>query len=345
MKAAVFTDINCIEYKDVDDPQIAENEMLVQVKAAAICGTDNRIITGQKTKGIHMPSIIGHEFSAKVIKVGNTVTEFKVDDRVIVDPVLPCGECCYCLNDMENVCLNRKAIGYEYSGCFAELVKIPADFITSGNVLKLQPETSWEAGALVEPLACCLEGQTKLDIDFGDTVVIIGAGPIGLMHAMLAKAHGATRVIVSEPTKTRREVALNYGADIIIDPVNESLQDIVMQHTEGLGADVVILAIGNPKIANQSLQICKKGARVSMFAGFAKGITPEIDVNLIHYNELHITGSASLKRRDFKKCLELVESGIIDVKLLATHEFNLKDITKALEYAASGEAIKVIIKP
>ncbi len=345
MKAAVFTKVDCVKYKDVPDPEIAENEMLIKVKAAAICGTDSRIINGSKTKGIMMPAIIGHEVSGEVIRIGKDVTAFAIGDRVIIDPVLPCGECCYCLNDMENVCLNRKAIGYEYSGCFAEYLKIPAAFVTSGNVLKLKPETSWEAGALVEPLACVQEGQTKLNIGFGDTVVVIGAGPIGLMHVMLAKAQGATKVIVSEPTKSRREAAIKFGADILVDPINESLPDIVYANTEGFGADVVILAIGNPRVVNQSLQICKKGARVSMFAGFAKGAMPEVDVNLIHYNELCVVGSASLKRSGFKKCLELVECGAIDVQPLVTHTFKLEKFNDALALAESGDAIKVVIKP
>lgn len=344
MKAGFLTKIDQLDVKEVEKPKIDSTEILLKVKAAAICGTDIRILHGKKTKGVRYPSIIGHEFSGEIVEVGEHVTEFNVGDRVCVDPVLPCGKCHYCKNGMENVCLNRVAIGYEYDGCFAEYVRIPADFVTKGNVQKLPDAVSWVSGALAEPLSCVINGQRKLSITPGDTVVVIGAGPIGLMHIMLAKASGAKNVIISEPTATRREAAKDYGADILVDPLNESLVDVVMSNTDSLGADVIILAIGNPRIVNEALSLAKKGGRVSFFAGFSKGDTPQVDVNLIHYNELVLVGSASLQRRDIETALNLIASGAVDLDKMATHTYTLDEIEHAFKTAESGEAVKVVFK-
>lgn len=345
MKAGVLQKIDNLVYSEVDTPIISEDDILVRVHAAAFCGTDARIIRGKKTKGVRLPSIIGHEFSGDIVEVGDKVSSFHKGDRVTVDPVLPCGGCAYCLNGLENVCLNRKAIGYEFDGCFAEYIRIPGDFITRGNVQLLPEVVSYEEGALAEPLACVINGQRKLDITLGETVLIIGAGPIGIMHQMIARASGGAKIIVSEPNEFRRNVAKKMGADLVIDPVNENLVDFVKAHTNTLGADVVILAIGNPRVVNDALNCARKGGRISMFAGFSKGDMPSVDVNLIHYNELVVVGASSLQRRDLKTALNLIASGAVDVKQLITKAFPLEQIAEAFELAESGGAIKVVIKP
>lgn len=326
-------------------PEIDASEILVRVGAASICGTDLRIVRGKKTKGVRYPSIIGHEFAGEVVQVGDEVTSFQNGDHVAVDPVLPCGGCYYCLNGMENVCQNRVAIGYEYDGCFAEYVRIPAAFISQGNVIRLPMSMPFTSGALAEPLSCVINGQRKLDITVGDTVVIIGSGPIGIMHMMVAKASGASTVIVSEPNRMRRQTVEDFGADVTVDPQEQSLKDVVMKQTNGLGADVVILAIGNPNIVNEAFSIARKGGRVSLFAGFSKGDMPQVDVNLIHYNELVVVGASALQRRDMKTAVNLIASGAVDVGRLVTDTFPLEQIEAAFKKAESGEAIKVVLVP
>lgn len=345
VKAGVLNRVDELVYTEIDTPNITDSELLVRVKAASICGTDLRIYRGKKTKGVRYPSVIGHEFAGEIAQVGASVSGFSVGEHVCVDPVLPCGGCFYCLNGMENVCLNRVAIGYEYDGCFAEYVRIPAKFISQGNIQKLPDSLPFVAGALAEPLSCVINGQRKLDIGIGDTVVIIGAGPIGIMHMMVAKASGASKVIVSEPNTMRRRTVADFGADIVIDPINESLQDIVLKSTNGLGADVVILAIGNPKIVNDALLIARKGGRISMFAGFSTGDKPSIDVNLIHYNELLVVGASALQRRDMKTAVNLIASGSVDVGKLVTDTYGLAEISEAFAKAESGDAIKVVLVP
>ncbi|PKL13401.1 MAG: threonine dehydrogenase [Spirochaetae bacterium HGW-Spirochaetae-4] len=345
VNAGVLKRVDELVYMEIEPPEIDESELLIRVKAASICGTDLRIFHGKKTKGVRYPSVIGHEFAGEVAQVGDKVTEFVVGERVCLDPVLPCGGCFYCLNGMENVCQNRVALGYEYDGCFAEYIKIPSKFITQGNIQKLPTHVPFTVGALAEPLSCVINGQRRLNISVGDTVVIIGAGPIGIMHMMVAKASGASKIIVSEPNWMRRETVGNFGADITIDPIKQSLKVMVLEQTDGLGADVVILAIGNPKIVNEALAIARKGGRISLFAGFSAGEMPPVDVNLIHYNELVVIGASALQRRDMKTSVRLIASGAVNLGKLVTDTFPLRKITEAFAMAESGEAIKVVLEP
>ena len=241
------------------------------------------------------------------------------------------------------MCLNRQAMGYEFDGGFAEFVRIPAIALTSGNVFKMPNGMSFEAAALSEPLACCINGQKNAQVGLGDSVLIMGAGPIGLMHAALAKAAGARQVIISEPNASRRQAALERGVNHACDPMKESLLDFVKQRTDGLGADVVILAIGVPALANEALSIVRKGGRVNLFAGFSQGDMSSIDVNLIHYNEITVTGASALTRQGYELALHMLSSGQIDATSLITHRYAVADSMAAFEAASNGSALKVAI--
>lgn len=343
MKAAVLFEANKLEITDIDKPVADEGELVIRVKSAALCGTDSRIVTGKKTKGVRFPSVIGHEFAGEVVDVGKGVTQFKVSDRIAVDPVVPCRSCVYCRSGKENVCKNRQAIGYEFNGAFAEYLKVPAIALEAGNVFKIPDSVSFDAAALAEPLACCINGQKNVGIELGDTVVVIGAGPIGLIHIILAKLSGASNVIVSELSENRREAALAIGADHAIDSSKQNLKDFVMSETDGVGADVVIMAIGIPSLVNYAFELLRKGGRANLFAGFSKDDMSSIDVNLIHYNELIITGASALSREGYRTALSLISSGQVDVEKLITHRLSLDEINDAFNYAQNGDAVKVII--
>lgn len=345
MRAAVFEGPNRMTLQEVPTPTAGPGELMVRVRAAAICGTDVRIYRGKKTKGVRTPSIIGHEFSGEVVEVGEGVQGFAPGNRVSVEPVIPCHHCAYCKTGLENVCANRTAIGYEFDGAFAEYIRIPATAVAGGHVYKFPDSLDFAQAALAEPLGCCVNGQENAQVGLGDTVVILGAGPIGLMHVQLAKAAGARRVIVSEPMEHRRAMASRLGADVVVNPTAEDLQVVVRNLTEGLGADAVILAIGVPALANQALALARKGGRVNLFAGFSVGDAPAMDVNLIHYNELLVTGTSALTRHHYEKALRLIESGVVRVAELVTHRFPLAEVEKAFEAAEGGLGIKVVIEP
>lgn len=345
MLAAVFKGPDQMNIEDVPTPETGEDELLLQVKACAICGTDLRIYSGQKTRGVRIPSILGHEIAGLVTRVGERVEDFKKGDRVAIAPVLPCGTCQNCKSGQENACLNRKGLGYEYDGGFAEYMKIPGEYLKKGNLFKIPEGLSFEEACLAEPLSCVYNGNERTSIKINDTVVIIGAGPIGLMHLMLSKAKGATDIIVSEPIEERRKLALELGADFTINPDQEDIYRAVQEYTGGKLADAVILSIGIASLVNPALNLLKKGGILNLFAGFPKGREALIEPNIIHYNEVWVTGATASSRIDYEKSLDLIARSKIDLKPLISHTYPLEEIDKAFQIVSRGEGIKVIIKP
>lgn len=345
MRAVVLNGPNDFAPADIERPVIGDNDMLLEMKRAAICGTDMRILAGTKTKGVRYPSVIGHEMCGVITEVGKNVEGFQVGDKVAIANVIPCGSCPACLAGRENACMNRKAIGYEFNGGFEEYVLIPEIAIKSGNVIKLPEDVSYTAGALIEPLACCIRGLKNAGTGFNDTVLIVGAGPIGLMHMQLSKISGAKQVIVSEPNEMRREVATELGADRVVDPTSENLEEIIMAATNGMGADVIVMAIGVPALVNSTLKLCKKGGTVNLFAGFAGTGECTVEVNTIHYNEINVNGSTAYKRADYLEAADMVMSKKINLDKIATHTYKIDEFQKAYEMCKSGQGLKVIIEP
>ena len=345
MKAAVLYGPNDLRPVEVETPRIGPFEMLIRVRACAICGTDLRIVDGTKTRGIHFPCIIGHEIAGEVAEVGPEVQGFAAGDRVAVAPVVPCLSCYYCKRARENTCLHREAIGYEYDGGFAEYLRIPAKALTAGNVYRIPDHLSFEEAALAEPLACCLNGNEISRIGLGDTVLLVGAGPIGLMHLQLARAAGASLIIVSEPLAHRREAALKMGAHYAVDPNEVDLSQFVKKHTDGLGVDQVMMAIGASKVVNGVIGMTRKGGTVNLFAGFPGTGETTIESNIIHYNEVILTGTSSSARRHYAEALSLIASGVVKVNELVTKRMSIEDIQEAVATTRRGEGFKTVIVP
>lgn len=345
MKAAILYKPDEIRVDEVEVPSINADEILVKVKACGICGTDTRIYRGTKTKGIHYPSVIGHEISGVVEACGSKVSDFKEGDPVSICPVIPCGVCYACQRGMDNICLNRTAIGYEYDGGLQEYMKIPGVAIRQGNIFKAPRDLPFEVAALIEPLACCYNGNRRSQIKLGDTVVILGAGPIGLMHLQLARQAGATKIIISEPFEERRILAKELGADICLNPQTDNLKEVVMEETHGIGADATILAIGVPALINEAFKITRKQGNVNLFAGFGGKGESTIEANLIHYGELNVTGTASAAPWHFQEAMKLVASGQIKLEKLITHRFPLEEIDTALKTVLEGKGVKVVVTP
>ena len=343
MLAAVFQRPGQMEVTEVDTPDIGPDEILVKVGANTICGTDVRIFRGEKTKGISLPTILGHEMAGYVYKVGQHVRGYEVGAAVAMAPVIACHHCFYCQNGMENVCTNQKIVGYDVNGGLSEYVRIPADAVAAGNLFVAQKDLPSEYLALAEPLACCVNGHHRSRIHLNSTVLIMGSGPIGLFHLQLSLLAGARAVIVSDPSAPRRAVASNFGAHITVDPTAEDLSSIVSEVTGGLGVDSVIICVGLPWLVNNALNMARQGGRVNIFAGLAGKGWAEIESNLIHYKELEVTGSANSRRADYQTALQLIESGRIKVEAMVTDRFPLRSAHAALDKAASGEGIKVAV--
>ena len=201
------------------------------------------------------------------------------------------------------------------------------------------------AGALIEPLSCCIRGLRNAGTGFNDDVLIVGAGPIGLFHLQLSKIAGARKVIVSEPNEARRKVAKELGADLVVDPSKEDLAAIVNRETNGQGMDVIVMAIGVPALVNPTLKLCKRGGTVNLFAGFAGTGESTVEVNTIHYNEINVNGSTAYKLEDYLAAAEMIKSGKIDADKIVTHKFKIEDFQKAYDVCVAGTGLKVVIEP
>ncbi len=345
MLAAVFQKPGQIEMMEVDRPEIGPDEVLVKVGANTICGTDVRIFRGQKTKGVSLPTVLGHEMAGHVEEVGQNVRGYEVGMPVAMAPVIACHRCFYCQHDMENICPYQRIVGYDVRGGMSEYMRIPADAVAAGNLFVAQKDIPSEYLALAEPLACCVNGHHRSRIQLNSTVLIMGAGPIGLFHLQLALLAGARTVMVSEPSAPRRAMATTFGAHITVDPTTEDLPALILEATEGLGMDSIIICIGVPSLVNDALNMARMGGRINIFAGLAAKGWAEVEANLIHYKELEVTGTANSRRADYRSALQLIESGRIKVDTMVTDRFPLRSVHAALDKAASGEGIKIAVMP
>lgn len=345
MIAAVFHGPGEMEVTEVDKPEISPDEVLVKVGANTVCGTDVRIMLGEKTSGVRNPSIIGHELAGSIAEVGSRVRGFEIGMSVAVAPSIPCRRCFYCKRGMENVCDHKQRIGYELDGGFGEYVRIPAAGLESGNLFTVKEDLPPEHLSLAEPLACCINGQRQSPVGLDDTVLIMGAGPIGLFHLQLSLLAGARTVIVSQPSEERRDFATSLGAHLTVDPTSEDLSSVVKEATGGLGVDVVIVCIGKPELVNDALRMVRKGGQINIFAGLSGEGWAQVEANRIHYNQLEVTGISDCHRSDYDASLRLIESERIDVSRMITHRFPLARVTDALDTTANGEGIKVAVLP
>ncbi len=345
MIASVFHGPGELAVEEVPVPEIGPDEVLVKVGANTLCGTDLRILRGEKTRGVRRPSILGHEFAGHVAEVGRRVRGFEEGMPVAMAPVIPCRRCFYCRHGMENACMERRAMGYEFDGGLGEYARIPAVALEAGNLFAAREDLPSEHLALTEPLSCCVNGHRRSQVSLDDAVLIMGAGPIGLFHLQLSLLAGARTVIISEPSPSRRAFASGLGAHVVVDPTAEYLRSAVAESTEGLGADSTIICIGLPQLVNDAITMTRKGGRINIFAGLAGKGWAEVEANLIHYNELEVTGTTAARRSDYETALRLIETGRVEVGSMVTDRVPLSSAGEAFARAADGGALKVAVVP
>jgi len=347
MKAAVLHVPKDIRLEEVEMPVAGPGDVVIKVERTGICPTDLRKYIG--VSKVREQIILGHEFSGKIYDVGEGVSDLKRWDRVAVNPFLYCYKCRYCKLGRFNLCLNLGALGgaakkgRKLSGSFAEYVKVPV-----GNVYVIGSGVPYEEVALTEPLAACLNGILMCDIKSGDKVVIIGAGPTGLMHLQLARLFGAAMVVVSDPLEHRRAKALELGADYAIDPKVEEPVAKVRGITSGVGADAVMVATGGRNEAictEQSLRMVSKGGVVNIFAGTWPTTYVKLNPNLIHYNEVTLLGSYLFTPAVFSEAVGLVSSGKLRLREIVSDILSLDEVRRAFDIALGKGSFKVELKP
>jgi L-iditol 2-dehydrogenase len=347
MQAAVYHGPNDLRVEDVPIPQIEDGEILVKVVSASICGTDLRILHGNHRKfppgTIRIP---GHEVVGDISKVGAGVNDYSIGQRVFCAPNTGCGHCLQCITGNNNLCANYHAIGVTSDGAFAEYVRIPANSVRQGNVIPVSDSVDPAVAALMEPFACVLRGQNALHIKPGEVVLIMGAGPIGVMHTKLAKARGAGRVIVSEPSAERAAQVRRMGADRVVDPASEDLKAVLMAESNGGGADVIVVAAPVHAAQESALDLAAISGRINFFGGLPKD-RPVInfDSNLVHYKELVITATTACSTADCWQAAQIVNTGRVDLSDIVSQRFPLKDAVLAFAAAEDRKSLKVVLEP
>ena len=294
MNAAVLEDVGRLRLRRVRRPEPGPGEVVLKIEANTICGTDLRIVSGAKTAGVRPGVILGHEFAGRVAAVGDGVAGVPVGAQATCSIVVGCLRCAACQSGREHLCENLILFGYELDGGLAEYLLVPRVAMEHGNLVVVERELPATTLALAEPVSCCLNGARQVAVAPGETVVVLGAGPIGLLHIALARLAGATIFATGRPG--RLEAALSLGATEAFDLTGDALTREIMQRTGGRGADVVIVAVGDLSLVNQALELAAFGGRVNYFAGFPKGSAATMDPNLIHYRELLVSGGSNARR-------------------------------------------------
>jgi L-iditol 2-dehydrogenase len=347
MLAAVYHGPQDLRVEQVPTPAIGPGELLVRVRSASICGTDLRIFHGNhRMYAPGMKRIPGHEVVGDIAEVGAGLRGFTLGERVFIAPNMGCGHCAQCVSGNNNLCANYDAIGVTMDGGFAEYLRVPANSVSQGNVIKLSEDVDPAVAALMEPFACVLRGQNALRIQPGESVLVMGAGPIGVMHVKLARARGAGRVIVSEPLAERLAQAGRMGADRVINPLEEDLQAAVLSETGGRGADAVITAAPVHAVQESALQLAAIGGRINFFGGLPKDKpTITFDSNRVHYKELVVTGTTACSTHDCWQAVQMVNAGLVDLTDLVSQRFPLAQAAAAFAAAEDRKSLKIVLEP
>jgi L-iditol 2-dehydrogenase len=338
MKVARYYSQKDIRIEEMPPPEIGEDEVLVQMKACGICGSDLMEWYLQK----RAPLVLGHEPGGIIAKKGNKVKGFDVGDRVFVHHHVACLKCHYCAHGDYTLCEQFHKTNIKPGG-FAEYFKVSAPNLQI-DTLRIPDALPFEEATLIEPVGCCLRALQKCNIQKGDSVAIIGAGPTGIIHTALSRIFGAAKTVVSDLIDYRLNVAKKFGADIAVNPKNEDLVEIVKAETDGRGSDIVVVTAPSLEAYKSGLSVCRKGGKLCVFAPLEPGEYLKISPKELFFSEIQIIPSYSTSHLETKAALELIKSGRFKVKGLITHRFPLARTAEAFETALeSKESLKVIV--
>ncbi|MFO7902148.1 MAG: alcohol dehydrogenase catalytic domain-containing protein [Pirellulaceae bacterium] len=345
MKAVVYHGPRDIRVEDVPVPSCDAGQLLVEVDACAVCGTDLKTLNNGNPR-ITPPMTIGHEFTGLVKEMGEGAAgDFARGDRIVMATSVSCGHCYYCHRHWPNLCQNLAPMGFAYPGGMTRYVAIPARALERGHVVKT-PLMAPEHAALSEPVSCAVNSLDQCELRAGDTVLVLGAGPMGLMNASVARGLGAGKIILSEISEARLAQAGKFGFDVLINPAKEDLGECVRQHTDGLGADIAIVAAPAAKPQEEAVHLVRKRGFVVLFASLPSGhSTLNLDSRAIHYGELRVVGTSDSAPWHVEKAVELLASGDVPADKLASHVLPLEHVHDAFKLMESGEALRVVVQP
>ncbi len=334
MKAVRFYAQNDIRVEDIDIPKPQAGGMLVKVEACAICGTDLKMYLKGNPR-VKPPQTIGHEFVGEIVELGKGVEDFSVGQRITMATSVSCGKCAVCRAGYTNRCENLAPVSYDYPGAFAEYIAVPPAGVAGGNVVKVS-DSLGDMAALAEPVSCAVNAQILAGVKMGDTVVVVGCGPLGAIHTQVAKANGATKVIVTEFSQERLKLAGELGVDEVIDASKINPVEEVMKLTDGI-----------PAVAaqEQSLSMARKGGMINLFASLPSGGSElKLDSRLIHYRELFISGASDSSPYHVELAVKLLDKGLISEEVI-THSLPIDKFIDGIMLMKECKGLKVLIKP
>jgi L-iditol 2-dehydrogenase len=345
MKAIVYYGIKDIRIEQIAVPACGEKEIRIKVDACAVCGTDLKTYYHGNPR-IKAPKVMGHEFTGLIESIGNEVTGFAPGERIVMATSVACHQCSYCKMGYYNLCDDLRPMGFSYAGGMAEYVTIPQRALDNGHVIKVPDTISAEHAALAEPLSCAVNACENADVKPGDSVVICGAGPLGIMNLCVVRSLGASQIILAEISAARLAQAGQFDCDILVNPAEEDLAARVKQATDGLGADVAIVAAPAAAPQEAALDLVRKRGRVCLFASLpAEKSVLNLDSRKIHYGEIRVVGTSDSTPAHVKKAVELLGGDDFPAAKIGSHVLALDDIFKAFELMKSGAALRVILKP
>lgn len=341
MKASVCYKQNDLRTEDLPIPEISDNEVLIKMLACGLCGTDIQKIRGDT---VNKPTVLGHEVVGEIVKKGKNVSKFEIGDRVITAIHVPCFTCHYCNKGHYTICEQFRTNNIDPGG-FAEFIRIPKLHLNH-LTHKVSNNVTDEEATLIEPIACCLHGLKQADIRPNDSVLIMGAGTIGILHAQLAKIKGANKVIVSDMSEFKLQKALNVGCDYAINIKEKNIIDEVNKITDGQGVDVIVIAAGVSSLVADAVNMVRRAGKIIVFSGFDKNKLVTLDVSRFFKDEISIIGTYSVTPYEFPEALDLLEKRKLNTKEMITHVYPLNKLSEAIDISTNPEqpVLKVIIK-
>lgn len=337
MKAAYLYGQEDIRLEPMQSPEMEDHGLLIRILTCGICGSDSRVFFNGPSARYINPVILGHEICGEVSEVGPEVKDYSPGDLVGIAPIIPCMHCHACSQGQDNICETAKVIGCNVHGAMGEYMYIPSQMVQVGGAVRLPAGIHHREAALAELVGCCLHGLRQMGITAGDQVLVIGGGPIGATFIQLVKLLGANATS-SEPLPRRREMAVELGADDAVDPTSVNLKDRF-----GYSFDRVIVATASVPATEQTFDLVRTGGSLLFFSGYLKGSTLELQLNDVHYRELHIHGSIDCTIHDYQKAVNLLPQ--LRMGELITDIYSLGSIKEAFYTTRNPEAIKVVIEP
>jgi L-iditol 2-dehydrogenase len=346
MKAVVVRAPMQFDVEDVPVPACPEGGFLMQVIACGLCGSDLRTLRSGHRK-VTFPWIIGHEICGEVVELGKGYQgPWQVGEQLAVGPVAYCGVCDFCVDGRYELCENYREIAQAWPGGLAEYIAIPEACVRRGTIHRPPQGLDPAFAAISEPISSCVNAQDRGQIGLGDTVVVVGAGPIGCVHTSLARARGADVIFIADILEDRLKMAEAFSPDAAINAAETDLVEEVRRLTDGKGAEVVITATPAPIASVQAVEMARKGGRILIFGGLPRDNSkPGVDMNIVHYNALHVIGTTTFAPRHQRTALRLMAFARIPTDKLVTHRFPLSDFKSGAKLALEGKVLKAVFFP